>query len=400
MRQALRSSAGLALAFFFTTALSQSVAYIPSQDTYLLPPSFSSNASQSWTQSTKTSNVSLNNVINAAQNASVVVYDDRFESIVGTSPQLQLAAQGPPGFAAEGGVWAWDRNEVWFASSVVNSNASRLSVLNLTDNTVVSVNTTGAPIPNPNGGYYFNRTVYFTTAGNQMYAGGVVAINPADKSTITVVNSYFGLRFNFPDDIAWVRQGGNSYMFFTDFGANNKIYPAVSNNPLPQIENAVWRFDPQQKTLKPVISRADIAIPNGVRVNAEGTKLYIGDTASGAVTGFANSSWGSAAVFEFDLDANTMPVNKRMFSLARTSFADGMHLDDAGNVWTAEGDGIWVRSPEGTPLGVINVAPLIAPGEPPLANFALAGDVLVVLAQSKIWTLKLPRMVVAPDNLS
>ena len=95
-----------------------------------------------------------------------------------------------------------------------------------------------------------------------------------------------------------------------------------------------------------------------------------------------------------------MPVNKRMFSLARTSFADGMHLDDAGNVWTAEGDGIWVRSPEGTPLGVINVAPLIAPGEPPLANFALAGDVLVVLAQSKIWTLKLPRMVVAPDNLS
>ena len=123
--------------------------------------------------------------------------------------------------------------------------------------------------------------------------------------------------------------------------------------------------------------------------------------------------WGSPSLYVYDLvpatsspSAPPKPINKSQFSLARTGFADGLHLDDSGRVWSAEGDGIYVRAADGEILGVINAAPLLAgetvatEDDAAIANFALAGDTLVVLAHSRVWTLKLAETVVHSGNLS
>jgi gluconolactonase len=65
-------------------------------------------------------------------------------------------------------------------------------------------------------------------------------------------------------------------MLFTDEPIAPRYAPG-SGIP-PQLLDAVWRFDPQEYNLVPVISRADILIPNGIRVNANQTKLNVTDS--------------------------------------------------------------------------------------------------------------------------
>lgn len=133
---------------------------------------------------------------------------------------------------------------------------------------------TSIPFVNPNGGYYFNGTVYITGTGTFTKVPCTYGINPSDGETTVILNTYFGLQFNGPNDITWVRCGNKAYMFFTDDPIVERYAPG-SGIP-SQLPDAVWRFDPQERSLIPVISRADLLIPNGIRVNANGTKLCDG----------------------------------------------------------------------------------------------------------------------------
>lgn len=387
-------------------AKGSNIASIEEEKAYLLTPTFSGNDTSSfnsWTTTTTTTNASLNRVLHGTQNASFIMYDQEFLSIVGTNSSFKLIEQRDDAFAAEGGAWAWDRDEVWFSSGVEGENATAISILDLGNNTISTPLFSGDPLPNPNGAYYFNKTVYFTTAGNATHAGGIVAVNPATKVVTTILNSYFGLRFNYIDDMAWVQKNNKSYMFFTDLGAPTLTgtFPALADNPAPLLQNAVWRFDPERKSLRPVISRTDVAIPNGVRANYDGTKLYVGDSSFSGLSGTANSSWGNGAVYEYCLNDDGLPVEKRMFGLTRSGLTDGMKIDDAGNVWTADYSGIWIQAPDGKVLGSIPATSvLVSDSAYPIQNFALAGDVLVVFAQQRLWTYKLAKQVVAPGHLS
>ncbi|KAL1310472.1 hypothetical protein AAFC00_000764 [Neodothiora populina] len=390
----------------FSVAQGTRVASINAENAYVLTPTFEGNDTgsfNSWTTTTTTTDASLNTLFGSTKNASFLSYDDSFLDIIGQTANFQLVEQRDEPFASEGGAWASDRNEVWFSSTVEGVPASTISILNLVNNSVSTPVFTGDPIPNPNGAYYYNGTMYFTTAGNATHAGGIVAIDPATKHVTTVINSYFGLRFNYIDDMAWVNVGGKDYMFFTDLGAPalTGTFPALKDNPAPLLQNAVWRFDPARKSLRPVIPRSDVAIPNGVRANADGTKLYVGDSSMSGLSGAANSSWGNGAIYEYDLNADGLPVTKSMFGLTRSGLADGMKVDDAGNVWTADYAGIWVQAPDGKTIGTIISTSLLVPNSAlAIANFALAGDVLVVLAQQRLYTLNLAKQIVAPGNLS
>jgi len=101
---------------------------------------------------------------------------------------------------------------------------------------------------------------------------------PSDGETTVILNTYFGLQFNGPNDVTWVRRGNKVYMFFTDDPIAERYDPG-SGIP-SQLPDVVWRFDPQERSLVPVISRADLLIPNGIRVNANGTKLYVTDSSA------------------------------------------------------------------------------------------------------------------------
>lgn len=108
----------------------------------------------------------------------------------------------------------------------------------------------------------------------------------------------------------------------------------------------------------------------------------------------------SSAIYVFDITDDGFPVNRRLFGIAQRGIADGIHLDNSGRVWTGEADGIVVRSPAGKVLGTFSALaiqgiPVVDSGKLPLANFALAGDKLVVLAYDKIYGVQLSGQIVS-----
>lgn len=391
-----------------STPTNSTIVSISNVLSYLLPPFHaSSDLTSSWLATANTSSATTNTQLNPAAAANFVSYDDEFLTLIGEAPQLELIAERDFAIALEAGVWVWDRGEVWFTSSIELESENAVYILMLATNKIFRPNLTGDLLVSPNGGYYHDGQVYITAIGNATNNGGIVAINPATYEVRTVLNSWYGLRLNAIDDVTWARRIDSSYMFFTsiDDAAGASAYPAQSVfHALPNatLPNAIWRWDPQLCTLLPVIARSQVQLPNGIRTNAASTKLYVTDFAAqafGAPAGAAD--WGNPATWVFDLDEKMFPTNGRLFAFARSAAADGIHLDDAGRVWTAEGDGIWVRDESGKVLGVINGAPLLAsPKLPPIANFALAGDTLVVLAQTQIWKLKLGQQVVSAGDLT
>ena len=267
-------------------------------------------------------------------------------------------------------------------------------VLDLETNTTSHPHTS-LPIVNPNGGFYFNHTVYITGLGTLTEAPCIYAINPSTGDTSVVVNTYFGLQFNGPNDVTWVTRGGKSYMFFTDDPVSVRYQP-TSGIP-SQLPDAVWRYDPQEQSLVPVISRADILVPNGIRVNANQTILYVTDTSATdsapQLVGGAGGL-GSPAIYSYDLDDDAFPINRRMIGISRSGVPDGIHIDDYGRIWTAEYEGVVVRTPTGKVLGLFNSEAFSVNQTQHVANFALAGDTLVILDVQRLWTVKLAQTVV------
>ncbi|KAK5046478.1 hypothetical protein LTR84_008281 [Exophiala bonariae] len=351
---------------------------------------------------------SLTNLLARCEKATLISYDPEFESIFAPNASLDLiytSKNGTP-IADEMGIWLWDHNQVWMASATENG-TNFVSILDLTRNSITRLKSSNRiEVLNPNGGGYHNGKVYIAGDGNETTAPCIYAVDPVSYQTQIVINSYFGLRFGGPNDLTWASRGGKSWLFFTD----DPLSEIYNNGRSSQVPDATWRWDPIGNTLLPVIDRTDVLVPNGIRVNKNSTKLYVTDTPNPLVYGggvvqtssgqelFDGSS--SSAIYSFDLDVDGFPSNRRLFGIAERGIADGLHLDDAGRVWTGEQDGIVVRSPTGKILGVVNALAIQGvqttdSDRSPLQNFALAGDMLVILAFDKIYTIKLSSQIVS-----
>jgi gluconolactonase len=376
----------------FTAAQNATVS-IPSLYAYNLPNPVQGNITQDFVD-TPVNDPTISALLSKAQSAPFIAYDPEFISILGTNASLQLAAQRPNAFAEEAGVWVPNRNEVWFTGEQAANGAS-VYVLSLSDNTVYTPNTS-IPIPQANGGYYFNGTVYITSAGNgNTTAPGIYAINPDTKETSLVINSYFGVPLNGPDDMTWVKKGNRTYMYFTD----PPLSQFYAGGPPAQLPDTTWRFSPDDGSIVPAVSRGDVLVPNGIRVNAEQTKVFITDTPE-VIPGVSNAvgSWASNAIYIYDIDEYGFLGNKRMFGLTRNGISDGIHIDDAGRVWTAETEGVVVRNVRGKVIGLFNNQAITGNATLVIENFALAGDTLVILDRQIIWTLKLAETVITAER--
>ena len=377
------------------------VVSIPYEWTYLLP-SFEGQLSYSFANGTTTTNASYNDLLRQASQAPFISYDDEFLDLLGPSPQITFVERRPEDqpFAYEGGVWIPEKNFMWFTSAV-SFGPTHFEQLNLTDNTVSNITTTGFEFKNPNGGYYFNGSVYWATFRDpEDYTGGVVKVDVNTLEAELLLNNYFGLRFDDLDDFAFVTQNdtGNTFIYITNLPYAQAAYPNISHG---QLTNAVWRWDVQNKILLPVIDAGDIPAPNGVRSTLDGKTLYVTNFGGQQITGRGDiANFSSPAVYKYDIDSEGFPINKRVFSYTRQGGADGIHVDDAGRVWTGEGEGIVVRNPSGKVIGVFNNE-FFNPERPlelPMANCGIAGDEVVVLGTNYLWRVKLARTVATVMN--
>lgn len=370
----------------------------PSNYTYLLPEPFMGNLSLNFID-TNTSDAAVNQLFAQLRNATYIAYDDEFYDILGSSPTIELVPNSTRSvdYAYEAGVWVSDHNQVWFTESITSVKPDGFSILDLGNLTITTPNLTISHGANLNGGYYFDGLVYFTASGNQSIglAPAVYSVDPTTFQTQTVVNSYFGLPINSIDDMVWVAPSTNSCnqassgpsMFFTSvwFGSYG-----ILGLETPVLPNAVYRFNPTTQSLQPAVSRADILIPNGIRADPTGNYLYVTDTAGRTTSqGPANYSSGSVGIFRFTLDPLCNPTSKVFFGLTRSGISDGIHVDNYGRVWTGEYDGIVVRNAAGKVIGEFNAEVLLNEQNTKMANFALAGNKLVVLAVDRIFIITL-----------
>lgn len=168
-------------------------------------------------------------------------------------------------------------------------------------------------------------------------------VREAPDGTSTTIASHFGDKeINSPNDVVVKSDGA---VYFSD-----PIYGRVPVFGLEREQDldfqGVYRVPPGGGDTQLLLD--DFEQPNGLCFSADESMLYINDSPR-------------AHIRLFDVNADGTLSNGRMFfenigsGVIEEGIADGMKLDERGNIWVTGPGGIWVISPEAEHLGVIQI---------------------------------------------
>ncbi|WP_340200874.1 SMP-30/gluconolactonase/LRE family protein [Ascidiimonas sp. W6] len=172
-----------------------------------------------------------------------------------------------------------------------------------------------------------------------------------------VVDEWFGLPFNSPNDVVVKRDDGS--IWFTDPAYG---YAQGFKNP-PLTGNFVYRFDPNTHQISVVAD--SFKRPNGLAFSPDQDKIYIND--SGAVSGDDTPYNINMPhhIKVYDIIDGQFLSNERLFAVVTPGIPDGLKVDTKGRVYSSSASGIKIYSPKGILLGEI-----LAKG---VANFCFGG---------------------------
>ena len=169
------------------------------------------------------------------------------------------------------------------------------------------------------------------------HAANRISHTGPDGSVTCLVDNWQGKRLNSPNDLV-VKSDGT--IWFTDppYGI---LSDREGNQRESELEgNFTYRFDPKSKDLSIVDNVADR--PNGLAFSPDETMLYLADTGEPR----------DITVFNVTKDATTLS-NRRLFAKVRPGAADGLRVDEQGNIWASARDGVQCYSSNGSLLGKI-----------------------------------------------
>ena len=164
--------------------------------------------------------------------------------------------------------------------------------------------------------------------------------------TVTVLADAFdGKPLNSPNDVIVAADGG---IWFSDphYGIMTDYEGFKSAQELPC---QVYRIDPSGR-IDAMIN--DMACPNGLAFSPDETRLYVADTGR-----MFSSDPQHIRVYDM---VGGRPVNGRLFHTIRPGCADGIRVDDNGNLWSSAADGVHCIAPDGRLLGKILVPELVS----------------------------------------
>jgi gluconolactonase len=141
----------------------------------------------------------------------------------------------------------------------------------------------------------------------------------------TIAETFNDAQLNAPNDVI-ARADGNVY--FTD--------PSYSGDPT-QNDEAVYRIDPGGNLSR---IESDFAKPNGIALSPDHNTLYVVDNGAGKLLAATVDGTGTVGTFT---------------QRASVPGGDGMAVDDVGNLYVADDNGIDVFDKNGSKLGTVSV---------------------------------------------
>jgi gluconolactonase len=97
-----------------------------------------------------------------------------------------------------------------------------------------------------------------------------------------------------------------------------------------------------------IVEEDEFEMPNGLCFSPDESLLYINDTPN-------------ALIRVYDVNADGTIANGRLFfdnigsGVIEEGIPDGMKCDERGNIWVTGPQGVWVISPDGEHLGIVEV---------------------------------------------
>jgi gluconolactonase len=150
-----------------------------------------------------------------------------------------------------------------------------------------------------------------------------VTLDDMKGNTTVLADSYNGKKLHMPNDL-WIDSKGGIY--FSDF-----MGPGESQEGGLQI----YYISPGQKSLKR--STEDLVAPNGLVGTPDGKTLYVTDP-------------GARKTWSYRINPDATLADKKLFC---EQAADGMTLDEKGNVYFGGSPTVAIFSPDGKKIGEI-----------------------------------------------
>jgi len=187
-----------------------------------------------------------------------------------------------------------------------------------------------------------------------MFGHRVVEMTTGGKVVRVLAGAYGGRPLDGPNDLVVDAKGG---LYITD----PQFTPDATKN---QPGRAVYYLNPARQLLR-VIEPNAFAMPNGVLLSPDGKTLYINNTYD------SEKFWNVKTdkenyVWAYDVNADGTLANGRKFAelfltpevldrQGRSTSADGMTIDELGNLYVATYAGLQIFNPKGGFVGIVNL---------------------------------------------
>ncbi|MCG2816418.1 MAG: SMP-30/gluconolactonase/LRE family protein [Candidatus Aminicenantes bacterium] len=186
-----------------------------------------------------------------------------------------------------------------------------------------------------------------------MFGHRVIEMTTEGNVLRTLASTYEGERLDGPNDLVIDAGGG---IYFTD----PQFTPDTKKN---QPGRSVYYLTPKGEVIR-VIEPDDFAMPNGVLLSPDGKTLYVNNT-------YDDEEWWNVDsnkdnfIWAYDVSDDGTVSNGRKFAelyltpevlnrKGKSSGADGMTIDELGNIYVATYMGLQIFNPEGEFIGIVN----------------------------------------------
>lgn len=187
-----------------------------------------------------------------------------------------------------------------------------------------------------------------------MFGGRVIEMDTSGEALDVLADSYDNTPIDGPNDLVLDEDGG---FYFTD----PQFTPEEEKH---QPGRSVYYRDPEGEVIQ-VVPYNDFAMPNGVVLSPDGKTIYINNT-------YDSESWWDVDsdknhfVWAYDVNDDGKLGNGRAFAelhltgevldrRSRSSGADGMTVDQNGNLYVATYAGLQIFDADGEFIGMVNM---------------------------------------------